>query len=114
MRKPSPLFIAAIVLIGVLVGVGVLFHLRREAHVKTAPAHPYENAIILLNEHRPLPLQEIQKAVEESGKKVDDIRGFSGAMLYCAAKAKRQDVAQWLLAQGANPNGPGRPSTRQS
>ena len=104
LRKTSPLFIAIIVLIGVLVGVGVLFHPRREVHVKTDP-RPDEKAIKLLNEHRPVPLEEIQKAVKESGRGVDG-SSWRGWSLLCFAVGKRRgDIAEWVLAQGANPNG---------
>ena len=108
LRKTSPLFIAVILLIGILVGLEVLFHPRLEVHreIKLV-GPPIDKAVTLMDQGRPL--EEIQKAVAESGKGVDDIRGFSGAMLYCAAEKKRMDVAEWLLAQGANPNGIGVP-----
>ena len=108
MKRSSPLFIAFAVLMGLLVCVEVLFHPRIGIHhTIEGVGPPIDKAVHLLNDGRPL--QEIQKAVKESGKKVDDIRGFSGAMLYCAAQAKRLDVAEWLLAKGANPNGIGVP-----
>ena len=92
-RKTSPLFIAVLVLIVVLVGVGVLFHLRREAHVKTAPAWPDAKAIKLLEEHHPL--EDIQKAVEESGQGVDGTSWRGWSLLCFAVGNRRWDVAEW-------------------
>ena len=105
MKRTSPLLIAFIVLVGVLVSVEVLFHplgifhvFRMDTYFDSRP-----KAIMLLLEG--WPLEEIQKAVAESGKGVDRISWLSGSLLYWAAGYKRMDVAQWLLDQGANPNG---------
>ena len=62
-----------------------------------------EKAITLLLRGRPL--EEIQKAVAESGKSVDGIPWLDGSLLYWAALDTRMDVAEWLLAKGVNPTG---------
>jgi hypothetical protein len=64
---------------------------------------PEERAIQLLSEGRPL--QEIKNAVQASGKAVDEISWWDGSLLYWAVDKKRLDVAEWLLAEGASPNG---------
>jgi len=51
------------------------------------------------------PLDQIQAAVRRSGKHVDQITHLGGTLLFYATAEKRIDVAQWLLKEGANPNG---------
>ena len=101
--KASFRYFASILLVGALILVVLLFHSGFEVRVtQTLVGPPEEKAVTLLDRRRPL--EEIQKAVAESGKGVDDIRSW-GSLLYCAADNQRMDVAEWLLAKGANPNG---------
>jgi len=71
-------------------------------HRETSLVGPEDNAISQLDNGQ---LTEIQRSVAISGKKVDEIFWMGGSLLYWAASRKRIDVAEWLLAEGADPNG---------
>ena len=64
---------------------------------------PKDEAISLLWSRASL--QEIKDAVERSGKNVDEIRDYGDSLLSWAVSKDREDVTEWLLAEGANPNG---------
>ena len=50
-------------------------------------------------------LEEVQAGVRRSGKHVDEISWFGESLLYYAVDVRRIDVAEWLLKEGADPNG---------
>ncbi len=105
MRRNRILLIATILLIAALTALQALFGPRLSVHVGRQ-AHfvgPDDAAVSLLLSGAPL--AEIQKAVAGSGKGVDDIQWMGQSLLCWAADKKRIDVAEWLLANGANPNG---------
>ncbi len=98
----------AYILLGVFVVVlvtGMLFFRPRirvsVTHELIGPNDP--EVWNLLDSHAPL--EEIQKAVKTTGKHVDQIERLGGSLLSNAVSKKRQDLAIWLLDQGANPNG---------
>jgi ankyrin repeat protein len=97
------LLILAALMVAVLALVEVVFHPRVCVHGERHLVGPGEEAIKLLLWGEPL--REIQKAVAESGKRVDDIHWMDESLLCWAADQERLDVAEWLLRKGANPNG---------
>jgi len=90
-----------ILLIGWIIAE-IVFSPRVNIHVETHLVDAGDKVFGLLDHQ---PLEEIKKAVESSGKGVDEATMYSGTYLYWAASAKRIDVAKWLLEKGANPNG---------
>lgn len=87
----------------------LLFRPRITVQYQSSLGGPEEEAILLLanNGH----LADIQRAVTLSGKDIDDISYKGGSLLYWAAHYNQLEVAEWLLTEGANPNGitPGMP-----
>jgi ankyrin repeat protein len=51
------------------------------------------------------PLREIQAEVEASGKGIDEHTDGGVSLLAQSVLERRYDVAEWLLRQGANPDG---------
>lgn len=102
-RNKLLFYVSAVLLIGAMIAVEILFHPRISIQAERQLARTDENAVELLFQRRPL--EEIRKAVEDSGKGIDNISWWSGSLLYWAAHKRRIDVAEWLLEAGANPNG---------
>jgi hypothetical protein len=102
-NRKSLLFVGVLLLVVVIFGVEATLHPRVVVRVERTLVRPDEKAIQMLSEERPL--DEIKKAMKESGKGVDDISWWGGSLLYWAVDKERLDVAEWLLGDGANPNG---------
>lgn len=52
-------------------------------------------------------LDSITAQILKTGKDVDDFHGISGSLLSRAVKLQRYDLVNWLLRNGADPNGSG-------
>jgi|WetSurMetagenome_2_1015567.scaffolds.fasta_scaffold95447_2 ankyrin repeat protein len=94
---------ACVVAFAALLVLGLAYSpLRVRYTVRTELVGPSEPIILLRDE---APLEDIQAAVLRSGKKADQIATRGSTMLDLAVEEEREDVAKWLLQQGANPNG---------
>ncbi len=51
------------------------------------------------------PLEDIKKAVRDTGKHPDQMVWIGGSLLSNAVDKQRKDLVAWLIEQGANPNG---------
>lgn len=96
------LFVAVVVS---MLGAFVVWYFQPgiEVTVHQELVGPDDRAISLLD--KGASLTEIQRAVAESGKHVDQISWLGGSLLYHAVAERRTDVAKWLLAKGASPDG---------
>ena len=101
-RKKFLLWVVALLVI-VTFTIEVVFSPRVRVRVERTLVGPDNEVIKMLS--RPSSLEEIKKAIEQSGQHVDDISWRGGSLLYHAARKQRIDVAEWLLSSGANPNG---------
>ena len=102
-KRKAILGIVAVALLAAI--VATVCWLRPQVHVSVDRqlVGPSDEAMGLLL--KGAPLDQIQAAVRRSGKHVDQISHLGGTLLFYAAAEHRIDVAQWLLKEGANPNG---------
>lgn len=94
--------IGLIAILGIGFGVGFRpsIEYREESHLV---GQEYTETWRLLDNKAGL--TEIQRAVADSGKNVDDIFWNHGTLLANATTAGRTDVVAWLLEVGAQPDG---------
>jgi Ankyrin repeats (3 copies) len=94
--------IACLLLACVLVGwlLASFFRISVEDELGGPPFDP----VVFLIETRGT-LSEIKGALAASGRGVNDIEQRGQSLLTMAVLAEREDVAAWLLGEGANPDG---------
>ncbi|MGB2753929.1 MAG: ankyrin repeat domain-containing protein [Phycisphaerae bacterium] len=102
-RRNLALLVLGALVVLVVVGAWAYFRPQIRFSVKRELVGPEDEAMSLLLSGASL--QEIKDAVERSGKNVDEIRNYGCSLLFWAVSKNREDVAKWLLAEGANPNG---------
>lgn len=101
--RPAIVIMLVILLVSALVMGGLLCHPVLSISVDQQLIGPEDEVFQLL--HGKAPLESIQASVAASGKGVDEFFWLHGSLLSTAAVERRIDVAEWLLQEGADPNG---------